>query len=185
MALLGWQYNATALNPAPGSTSSSTLSDLETAVGNVASAAAWAGESIIDAPRLFSRRLDFHCKVLTTSGYYTESIGNSSVVQSAFKLRLNINLTQVSIGLFTSVALLALSSFLIHSPRVNNEHDVDSCGILQVMWLSSRHDAIRNEVAAAKSSSVDLRQAGFRCTTAFGAEGAEDEVRPAKGSNTC
>lgn len=157
MALLGWQYNATALNPAPGSTSSSTLSDLETAVGNVASAAAWA--------------------VLTTSGYYTESIGNSSVVQSAFKLRLNINLTQVSIGLFTSVALLALSSFLIHSPRVNNEHDVDSCGILQVMWLSSRHDAIRNEVAAAKSSSVDLRQAGFRCTTAFGAEGAEDEVR--------
>ncbi|KAI6139704.1 hypothetical protein BKA82DRAFT_4221299 [Pisolithus tinctorius] len=162
MALLGWQYNVTALNQSSVlSSSNNTLSYFESSMAQVASAAAWA--------------------VLTTSGYYTNSTGDTSVVQSEFKLRLNINLTPVSIGLFTSIALLALSLFLIHSPRVGKEHDVDSCGILQVIWLSGHHDAIQKEVTKANSSSAELRRAGLGCTTAFG---AEDEVRPAESSNT-
>lgn len=76
MALLGWQYNVTALNQTTVPTTSKTLADLESSVAEVASTAAWA--------------------VLTTSGYYKNSTGVTSVVKSEFKLRLNINVTPVS-----------------------------------------------------------------------------------------
>ncbi|KAI6010600.1 hypothetical protein EDC04DRAFT_3145921 [Pisolithus marmoratus] len=161
MALLGAQYNGTTVIQSTP-TFPRTLSGFESSIAEVASGAAWA--------------------VLTTSGYYKDSTNGANVVKSDFKLHLTINLTQVSVGLFFSILLLVLSSFLIHSPAVGTHHGVElsSCGILQVIWLSSCHDGIRGEVANAEPSK--LREVGLRCTTAFGdGSSSQDQIAPVKG----
>ncbi|KAI6099336.1 hypothetical protein EDD16DRAFT_509663 [Pisolithus croceorrhizus] len=165
MALLGWQYNGTALNRSTTPAFPNTLAGLESSVAQVASGAAWA--------------------VLTASGYYNDSTNVVNVTQTQITSHLFINVAPVSIGLSISILLLALSPFLIHGPGATEQHAVESLGILQVIWLSSRHDAIQNEVAKAGSSSLELRVAGLRCTTSLGNESAEgDEVRATKGRNS-
>lgn len=153
MALLGWQYNGTALNRSTISVFPNTLSGLESSVARVASGAAWA--------------------VLTTSGYYNDSTSETTVTQAEIKLRLFINVIPVSFGLFFSILLLALTPFLIRSPEGAEQHVVDSFGVLQVIWFAGRLgeiQKIQNKVAQAEPSSVELREAGLACNTSFGAE---------------
>ncbi|KAI6030206.1 hypothetical protein EDC04DRAFT_104601 [Pisolithus marmoratus] len=88
---------------------------------------------------------------------------------ASIQYQLTINVTPVSIGLFNSVLLLALSCYMIHSPPAHPTLQLSSCGILEAIWLSSQHKRIQEVIGAVKSSgTADLRDAGHCCTTPYG-----------------
>ncbi|KAI5982351.1 hypothetical protein EDC04DRAFT_3150890 [Pisolithus marmoratus] len=88
---------------------------------------------------------------------------------ASIQYQLTINVTPVSIGLFNSVLSLALSCYMIRSQPADPTVQLSSFGVLEVMWLSSRHPELLKVIGSVKSSnSSSLRKAGNRCTTIYG-----------------
>ncbi|KAI6010598.1 hypothetical protein EDC04DRAFT_3145920 [Pisolithus marmoratus] len=168
MSFLGRQYNESAANLTAVSTTPNTLNELEAAVAHVASAAAWA--------------------VLTTSGYYNKSSGRTSVTHADLKSRLNINTVPVAIGFSISIILLVLSVWLTREPpslfpdsEVQVANAVCSGGILEVIWLSSRHSTVQKGIIGVQHpSSPELRKAGL-FPVVLGRVGGEDYVERGSG----
>lgn len=146
MEFLGWHYYATALDQNTVRSiipmSSPTLYDLETSVAQVASTAAWA--------------------VLTVTGYYKIETGMASYFVSMYPPFLNINVIPASVGLVASIILLVLFFLLTYDSGVGRQPIVESCGILQAIWLSDKHRDVRDIVAGVEDpSSLNLRKAGL------------------------
>ncbi|KAI6040156.1 hypothetical protein EDC04DRAFT_1550562 [Pisolithus marmoratus] len=149
MTFLGRSYNATAVNQSAVPTTPNTLHELETAMAHVASAAAWA--------------------VLTTSGYYNKSNGETSVTEADLKSQLKINTTPVAVGIAISTVLLVLSILLTREPPslspdsgVQAANAIRCNGFLEVIWLSSRHSMVQEHVVSVEDPSPEeLRKAGL------------------------
>ncbi|KAH7925717.1 hypothetical protein BV22DRAFT_410219 [Leucogyrophana mollusca] len=83
------------------------------------------------------------------------------------QFRLNINILPVSFGLGASIILFILVFLmaLVHNPGGISSADkpaVGSAGILQLIWLSSRHSQVRERIAEVENPSDDnLRRAGL------------------------
>ncbi|KAI6009669.1 hypothetical protein EDC04DRAFT_2773203, partial [Pisolithus marmoratus] len=77
----------------------------------------------------------------------------------------------VCVGLFNSIVLLASSSFLVRSPAAGKPQTMEpssSCGVLQVVWLSSHHREILEVIKTKTPEPSELRKAGSGITTVFG-----------------
>ncbi|KAI6039928.1 hypothetical protein EDC04DRAFT_2680192 [Pisolithus marmoratus] len=106
---------------------------------------------------------------ITSSSLMSITLFVPNSADGSLQYQLTINVTPVSLGLCISILLLALSCYMIHGQPDDHSLQVSSCGVLDVIWLSSRHPAIQEKISEVTSESSVLREVGHRCTTKYGA----------------
>ncbi|KAH7922495.1 hypothetical protein BV22DRAFT_655249 [Leucogyrophana mollusca] len=150
LKLLGWYPNPNPANQSTVSTPPVTLLDLETALANVAAAMVWTGARV-------------NSSVPFSGEQFEVATGEATITKEFLESRLNINILPVAVGLGASIILFALATVLIHDPNRNLGHlAVGSAGILEIMWLSSRHTEVRERISEVTvASEHSLRAAGL------------------------
>ncbi|KAH7908469.1 hypothetical protein BJ138DRAFT_352526 [Hygrophoropsis aurantiaca] len=153
MDLIGYHTNVSATNQSSVPSPHVTIGELEVALSNVAAAMVWVG-----------------ARMNTTAAFVGDPFqlytGQTGVKTSFTQSRLNINTLPVAVGLGSSFTLFILAIMLVREPRRLNTSPNDpafgAVGILQILWLSSRHPNARRRIGDAPSASENkLRRTGM------------------------
>ncbi|KAH7920674.1 hypothetical protein BV22DRAFT_785661 [Leucogyrophana mollusca] len=152
MSLLGLQTEGSVFNQSTVSSPPITLNEFQSALAEVTAAIVWTGARMNTTPAFLGQEFQL-------------STGETEVTMSAVKARLNINILPVVVGFGASTILFGLAILMIRGPdgdRGTDDPAVDSTGVLQVLWLASRHSVACEQVArVASPSNNKLRKAGM------------------------